>query len=77
MLRAQIAMDIERGARQRRVDSDSRITLTVLSRFFNWRNAPVMVRAETRIRWVGLYRESGRSYPIPLCAPGRFLPRRG
>jgi putative transposase len=31
----------------------TRIGLTLLSRFFNWRDALVVVRPETLIRWHG------------------------
>jgi putative transposase len=50
-LRRQLALYIERGARPRRIDLVMRIALTLLSRFFNWRDALVVVRPETLIRW--------------------------
>jgi len=42
---------IERGVKPRRIDPATRIGLTLLSRFFNWRDALVVVRPETMIRW--------------------------
>jgi putative transposase len=50
-LRRQLALYIERGVKPRRVDSASRLALAFLSRFFRWRDALVVVRPETMIRW--------------------------
>lgn len=50
-LRCQLALYIERGVKPRRIDLVTRIGLTLLSRFFDWRNALVVVRPETLIRW--------------------------
>jgi len=50
-LRRQLALYIERGAKPRRIDTATRIGLTLLSRLFNWRDALVVVRPETLIRW--------------------------
>jgi hypothetical protein len=50
-LRRQLALYIERGVKSPRVDAVTRIGLTLLSRFFNWRDALVVVRPETMIRW--------------------------
>jgi transposase InsO family protein len=50
-LRRQLALYIERGTKPRRVNPVTRITLALLSRFFNWRDALVVVRPETLIRW--------------------------
>ena len=50
-LRRQLALYVERAVKPRRVDSATRITLALLSRFFNWRDALVVVRPETMIRW--------------------------
>ena len=35
----------------RRIDAVTRISLALLSRLFNWRDALVVVRPETMIRW--------------------------
>jgi hypothetical protein len=45
-LRRQLALYVERGVKPRRVDPATRITLALLSRFFNWRDALVVVRPE-------------------------------
>jgi transposase InsO family protein len=50
-LRRQLALYVERGVKPRRIDSVTRIGLTVLSRFFTWRDALAVVRPETLIRW--------------------------
>ena len=50
-LRRQLALYIERGVKPRRIDSVTRVTLALLSRFCNWRDALVVVRPETMIRW--------------------------
>ena len=41
-LRRQLALYIERGVKPRRIDSVTRITLVLLSRFCNWRDALVV-----------------------------------
>src|SRR6266404_2316230 len=51
VLRRQIALYQERGIKPRRIDAVTRISLALLSRFFNWRDALVVVRPETMIRW--------------------------
>jgi putative transposase len=50
-LRRQLALYVERGVKPRRVDLVTRITLAWLAHFFNWRDALVVVRPETMIRW--------------------------
>jgi putative transposase len=50
-LRRQLALYIERGVKPRRIDLVTRIGLTLLSRFVNWRDALVVVRLETMMRW--------------------------
>jgi hypothetical protein len=50
-LRRQLALYLERGAKPRRVDAATRVSLAVLSRIFAWRDALVVVRPETLIRW--------------------------
>lgn len=51
VLRRQLALYQERGVKPRRVDPITRVSLAILSRFFNWRDALVVVRPETMIRW--------------------------
>lgn len=50
LLRRQLALHVERGVKPRRIDSVKRIALTILSRFFQWRSALVVVRPETLLR---------------------------
>ena len=50
-LRKQLAAYIERRIRPRRLDHAGRVSLSVLSRLFSWRDALVMVRPSTVIRW--------------------------
>jgi len=50
-LRRQLGLYIERGVKPRRIDPVTRISLTALSRLFSWRDALVVVRPETLIRW--------------------------
>jgi hypothetical protein len=50
-LRRQLALYIECGVKPRRIDLITRIGLTLLSHGFNWRDALVVVRPETLIRW--------------------------
>src|SRR6202011_1186696 len=50
-LRRQLALYIERDVKPRRIDPATRIGLTLLSRFIDWRDALVAVRPQTLIRW--------------------------
>jgi hypothetical protein len=50
-LRRQLALYVERSAKRRRIDPATRILLSILSRFFDWRDSLVAVRPETMIRW--------------------------
>src|SRR5258708_20112689 len=50
-LRRQLALYVERGVKPRRIDSITRIALTILSGFFDWRDTLVVVRPQTLIRW--------------------------
>jgi hypothetical protein len=50
-LRRQLALYRERGVKPRRVDAAMRVSLALLSRLFAWRDALVVVRPETLIRW--------------------------
>src|SRR5260370_12941012 len=51
VLRKQLASYIERGIRPRRVDHATRVSLALFSRLFDWRNAVVIVRPSTIVRW--------------------------
>jgi len=68
VLRRQIALYGERGIKPRRIDAVTRISLALLSRFFNWRGAPVVVRPETMIRW---HRAGWRLFWRLKSRPGR------
>ena len=50
-LRRQLSLYIERGVKPRRIDPVTRVRLVLLSRFFDWREAMVVVRPETLLRW--------------------------
>jgi putative transposase len=70
-LRRQLALYIERGVKPRRIDSVTRIGLTLLSRLLDWRDALVVVRPETLTRWhrAGwrlLWRLKSRAGPPPI-----------
>jgi putative transposase len=67
-LRRQLALYIERGVKPRRVDSVTRIALTILSRFFDWRDALVVVRPETLLRW---HRQGWKLFWRLKSRPGR------
>jgi len=51
VLRRQVALYRERGAKPRRVDAATRVRLALLSRCLDWRSALVVVRPETLIGW--------------------------
>src|SRR5450631_2020261 len=68
MLRRQLALYVERGVKPRRIDPATRIILSLLSRFFNWRDALVAVRPETMIRW---HRAGWRLFWRLKCRAGR------
>ena len=67
-LRRQLAQYVERGAKPHRVDPDTRVSLALLSRFFDWRDALVVVRPETLIRW---HRAGWRLFWRFKSRPGR------
>ena len=50
-LRRQLALYQERKVDPRRIDPATRITLALLSKLFNWRDALVVVQPKTLIRW--------------------------
>ncbi|MGD0075211.1 MAG: hypothetical protein ABSD31_12865 [Candidatus Binataceae bacterium] len=50
-LRKQLALYLERKAKPRRADDATRRSLVLLSRLFVWKDALVVVRPETLIRW--------------------------
>jgi hypothetical protein len=50
-LRRQLALYVERGAKPRRPDVATRMSLALVSRLFDWRASLIVVRPETLIRW--------------------------
>jgi hypothetical protein len=67
-LRRQLALHQERGIKPRRVDAATRVSLALLSRLFDWRDALVVVRPETLIRW---HRAGWRLFWRVKSRPGR------
>ena len=67
-LRRQLALFKERGIEPRRVDPAMRISLTFLSRLFDWQNALIVVQPKTIIRW---QRAGWRLFWQWKCRPGR------
>jgi transposase InsO family protein len=67
-LRRQLALYVERGVNPPRIDPLTRISLAMLSRFFEWRSALVVVRPETMIRW---HRAGWRLFWLLKSRPGR------
>jgi hypothetical protein len=68
VLRKQLAVYIERGIKPRRLDQAGRVSLAVLSRLFSWRDAIVIVRPSTVIRW---HRSGWRIFWCRKCRAGR------
>ena len=50
-LRKQLAFYQERKVKPRRADNPTRLSLVLLSRWFNWRDALIVVRPRTLIAW--------------------------
>ena len=50
-LAPQLALYIERGARPRRIDAATRVSLALLARRFDWRSSLVVVKPATLLRW--------------------------
>ena len=50
-LRKQLAFYQERKVKPRRADNPTRLTLVLLSRWFNWRDALIVVKPRTLIAW--------------------------
>ena len=50
-LRRQLALYVKRGVLPHRVDAATRVSLVVLARLFDWRDALVVVQPATMIRW--------------------------
>ena len=67
-LRRQLALYRERGVKPRRVDAATRASLAFLSRLFDWRDALIVVRPQTLIRW---HRAGWRLFWRCKSRPGR------
>jgi putative transposase len=67
-LRRQLALFLEHGVQPRPIDAATRVSLTRLSRLFDWRGALVIVKPETLLRW---HREGWRLFWRIKSRPGR------
>ena len=67
-LRRELALYRERGVKPRRVDAATRVSLALLSRLFDWRDALVVVRPETLVHW---HRAGWRLFWRCKSRPGR------
>lgn len=68
VLRRQLALFIERGAKARRVDAATRLSLALLSRLCHWRPCVIVVRPATVVRW---HRAGWRLFWRYKSRPGR------
>ena len=68
VLRRQLALFNERGAKPRRVDAATRLSLAWLSRLCDWRSSVMVVRPETMVRW---HRGGWRLFWRYKSRPGR------
>lgn len=68
VLRRQLALYKERGRMTRRIDTATRVSLTLLSKWCDWRSCVVVVRPETVIRW---HRQGWRLFWRYKSRPGR------
>ena len=67
-LRKQLAFYQERKVKPRRIDPASKLTLVLLTKLFNWKEALVIVKPATLIRW---HREAFRLFWRWKSKPGR------
>ena len=67
-LRRQLALFKERGVQPRRIDVATRISLAMLARLCEWRDALSVVQPKTMIRW---QRAGWRLFWRSKCRPGR------
>jgi len=67
-LRRQLALFKEHGVQPRRIDAATRISLAILARLFQWRDALFVVRPQTMVRW---HRAGWRLFWRWKCRPGR------
>jgi len=67
-LRRQLALFKERGVKPRRIDTATRVSLALLSRWCDWRSCLMIVRPETVLRW---HRAGWRLFWSFKSRPGR------
>jgi hypothetical protein len=63
-LRRELALYQERSIEPKRTDAAARVSLVLRTRLFDWRDAMVVVRSETPIRWHRAGDRAGRAPPI-------------
>jgi putative transposase len=68
VLRKQLARYIEHGIKPKRVDHATRVSLALFTRLFDWRDALVVVRPSTVVRW---HRLGWRIFWRLKCRVGR------
>ena len=68
LLRRQLGLYKERGAKPTRINAATRVSLAFLSRFCDWRSCLIVVRPETMIRW---HRAGWRLFWRYRSKPGR------
>ena len=73
VLRRQLGLFRERGVKPRRIDTATRVSLTLWTRWCDWRSCLFVVRPETLIRWhragwrlLWRYKSRAGRPPIPL-----------
>jgi putative transposase len=81
VLRRQLAKYLERGVKPRKMDVQTRISLALFTKLFDWRDAVVLVRPATIIRWHQLgwrlfWRSKCRAGRPPIPVELRLLIRR-
>ena len=69
-LRKQLAFYQERKVKPRRADNPTRLTLVLLSRWFDWRDALIVVKPRTFVAW---HRKGFRLFWRWKSQPGRRL----
>jgi putative transposase len=68
LLRRQLGLYKERGAKPKRINAAMRVSLAFLSRFCDWRSCLIVVRPETMVRW---HRAGWRLFWRFKSKPGR------
>ena len=68
VLRRQLAKYVERGVKPRKVDAQTGVSLALFTRLFDWRDAVVLVRPGSIIRW---HRLGWRLFWRGKCRAGR------